>query len=193
MKRRSFKIRIRDVVLCTSFWMLVPTLSYAEEEESLAQTLRYLKEKATGSWISWDGGVFISDTKYSDFRTDVKNQFLIVDEYWRTTVKSTDQVKATGRRRLTISLTALDPKLTDVRSQQSFSGSAARVFFVSLISQKNETAITLEGTEKRGDKPERAIPGAWPECYLVFHDQDCAERLRQALVRAMKVSNSKKE
>jgi hypothetical protein len=173
--------------------MLVPALSDAEEGQSLVQTLSYLKEKTTGSWIRWDGGLFISATEYSDFRSDVKNQLLIVDEYWRTTVKSTGQVKASGWRRLNISPPALNPKLTDVRSQQSFSGSSTRVFFVSLISRENETAITLEGTEKRGDKPERAISGAWPECYLVFHDQDCAKRLRQALVRAMNVSNSKKE
>jgi hypothetical protein len=173
--------------------MLVPAPSDAEDGQSLVQTLSYLKEKATGSWIRWDGGLFMSATEYSDFRTDVKNQLLIVDEYWRTTVKSTGQVNATGWRRLNISLPALDPELTDVISQQSFSGSSPRVFFVSLISHENETAITLEGTEKRGDKPERAISDAWPECDLVFHDQDCAERLRQALVRAIKESNSKKE
>jgi len=193
MKRRLFKSRPTDVVLYILSWMLFPALSDAQEGQSLVQTLSYLKEKATGSWIRWDGGLFISATEYRDFRTDVKNQLLIVDEYWRTTVKSTGQVNATGWRRLNIWLPALNPELTDVRSQQSFSGSSTRVFFVSLISHKNETAITLEGTEKRGDKPERAISGTWPECYIVFRDQDCAERLRHALVRTMNVSNSKKE
>jgi len=193
MKRRLFKIRVIDVVLYTLFWMLVPALSDAEEEVSLVQTLSYLKAKTAGSWIRWDGGVFISGIEYSDFRIDVKNRFLIVDEYWRTTVKSTGQGKATGWRRLTISLAALNPELTDVTSQQSFSGSSVKVFFVSLISHENETASTFEGTEKGSDKVERTVSGAWPECYLVFHDQDCAERLRQALVRAIKVSNRKRE
>ncbi|MBV8214559.1 MAG: hypothetical protein JOZ08_15205 [Verrucomicrobia bacterium] len=71
MKRRLFKIRVIDVVLYTLFWMLVPGLSDAEEQPSLVQTLSYLKEKATGSWIRWDGGLFISATEYRDFRTVV--------------------------------------------------------------------------------------------------------------------------
>ena len=48
----------------------------------LARTLNYLKEKATGSWISWDGGLFIANTEYSEFITDTKNQFLIVDGFF---------------------------------------------------------------------------------------------------------------
>jgi hypothetical protein len=88
-------------------------------------------------------------------------------------------------------LAALDPELTDVTFQKSFVNSSVKVFFVSLISRDEETAITFEGTEKRGDKPERTISGAWPECYLVFQDQDCAEGLREALVRAIKPKNSK--
>lgn len=191
MKTIAANLRVAEAVLYTLFWILVPALSDAEEEKSLAQTLSYLKEKATHSWINWDGGVFVSDTEYIDFRTDVKNQFLIIDQYEKTVLKSTGQVFAARQRRLTILLAALDPEVTGVTSQQSFSGSAVKVFFVSLIPRDDQTAITFEGTEKRGNKPEVAISGAWSECYLVFKDQDCAERLRQAVVRAIKLSNSK--
>jgi hypothetical protein len=96
------------------------------------------------------------------------------------------------RRRLTIRLASLDPELIDVTSQQSFSDSPTKVFFVAVHTLNDETTITFEGTEKRGDKPERTISGAWPECYLVFQDQDCAEGLRQALVHAIKQSGGKK-
>lgn len=185
--------RITKAVLYTLFWILVPALSDAEEEPSLAQTLSYLKEKATGSWISYDGGSFVADTEYRDFETDGKNQFLIVDQYEKTVLKSTGQVIATRRRRLTIPLAALDPELTDVTSQQSFSGSPVKVFFVSLIARDEQTAITFTGTEKPVNKPETPISGAWPDWHLVFQDQDCAERLRQALVHAIKLSNGKKD
>jgi len=191
MKIIAANLRITKVVLYTLFWILIPALSGAEEEPSLVQALNYLKENAAGSWIRYDGGDFVSSTEYNHFRTDVENQFLIVDQYEITELKSTGQETATGRRRLTIRLAALDPELTDVTSQKSFVNSPLKVFFVSLISRDEETAITFEGTEKRGDKPERTITGAWPECYLVFQDQDCAERLHQALIRAIKLSNSK--
>jgi hypothetical protein len=192
MKIIAGNLRITKVVLYTLFWILIPALSNAEEEPSLAQTLNYLKEKATGFWISWDGGLFIANTEYSDFITDTKNQFLIVDEYEKTVLKSTGQVISTGWQRITIPLAELDPELIDVNSQKSFSDSPVKVFFVSLISRNDDKAvITCEGTEKRDNKPETAISNAWAECYLVFQDQDCAERLRQAVVRAIKLSNSK--
>jgi hypothetical protein len=192
MKIIAANLRIREVLLYTLFWILVPALSHAEEEPSLAQTLRYLKEKATGSWISFDGGLFISDTEYSDFTTDIKNQFLIVDEYEKTVLKSTGQIFATVWQRITIPVAELDPELIDVNSQKSFSDYPVMVFFVSRISRNDDKAvITCVGTEKRGNGPETSISGAWAECYLVFQDQDCAERLRQAVVRAIKLSNSK--
>jgi hypothetical protein len=95
-------------------------------------------------------------------------------------------ISATRRRRLTIPLAALDAEATDVISQQSFSGSAVKVFFVSLIARDQQAAIIFEGTEKRENKPETSISGALSECYLVFQDQDRAEMLRQAVVRAVK-------
>jgi len=191
MKILPANIRLTEAVLYTLFWILIPALSDAEEEPSLAQALNYLKENATGSWIRFDGGDFVSETEYSDFATDVKNQFLIVDQYERAVLKSTGRVISTGWRRLTIPLAALDPELTAVTSQQSFVISSVKVFFVSLIARDDQTAITFEGTDKRENKPETAISGAWPECNLVFQDQDCAERLHQALIRAIKLSKSK--
>jgi hypothetical protein len=185
-------LHITKSALCALFWIVLPALSYAEEEGSLAQALSDLNQKATGSWIRYDGGVFIAGTEYNAFRVDVNNQSLVVDQYEITALKSTGQVIATRRRRLTIRLASLDPELIDVTSQKSFVNSSVKVFFVSLISSDEETAITFEGTEKRGDKPERTISGAWPECYLVFQDQDCAEGLRQALVHAIKQSGGKK-
>ena len=57
----------------------------------------------------------------------------------------------------------------------------------------DETAIAFQGTEKRAGKPETPISGTWPECFLVFQDQDYADRLCQALIRASKLTNNRKD
>jgi hypothetical protein len=43
MKIIAANLRVAEAVLYTLFWILVPALSDAEEEKSLAQTLSYLR------------------------------------------------------------------------------------------------------------------------------------------------------
>lgn len=187
--------RISNVIFYVSSLILIPSIAHAQEklEDSLAEMLSYLQEKVTDSRVSYDGGFFINEVEYANFEIDIANKLLIVEEHGRALLKTSGQVVDTVRRRLTIPLATLDPEETNVSSQPRFSNSRSRVFFVTVIVRNDESAITFEGREKRGDKPEKTISGAWSEYALALQDGNSAETIYQALIRAIKLSEGKKE